>query len=92
MLLTACSSCAHADLNFAKGETCFASIEKFGLLICENSLTKKEYSRDLGWDQRREVQSADVCTNPDDYFKMRQDYLETKRKYAICKKSPTKCF
>lgn len=90
-LLTACASCNEADLNYPKGETCFVSAEKFGLLLCENTLTNKEYDRWIGWNKEETHASADVCTNSDDYFKMRTDYLDVKKKYEICKKDPKKC-
>lgn len=90
-LLTGCASCNQPDFNVPKGETCFVSAEKLGLLLCENTLTKKEYQRWVGQDKEGKNASADVCTNSDDYFKMRTDYLETKKKYIICKKHPEKC-
>lgn len=95
VFLLGCASCNQTDLNIPDGETCFSSAETFGKLLCENTIyaensPNRSYDRFVG-QTRDGKSSADVVTNSDDYFKFRQDYIETKKKYLICKKYPSKC-
>lgn len=81
------------ELNIPKTEECWNSIEETGKLLCKDErLPEAEavYTRYIGHD-RLGNRIEDVTTNSSDFKALRNDYIETKRKYLICQKHPKKC-
>ena len=90
------SSCPrNPELNLPDGEDCVNSIEVPGKLICVNTLLDPEdpdysYDRFLG-QNRNGLRIEDRCTNNADATRYQNEFIETKKKYLICKKYPKKC-
>lgn len=95
-LCTGIASCPRdPQLNLPKGEDCTNSIEVKGKLLCVNTLLDEsdpnyQYDRMLGEDRSGRRQE-DKCTNIDDFTRIQNDFIDTKKKYLLCKKYPSKC-
>lgn len=93
-LLTVFASCqTYPDLNLPIAEECWNSVEQTGKLLCRDerlSPADRVYVRFLGQGRNGERQE-DVTTNSSDFKVVRDELIETKRKYLVCKKYPKKC-
>ncbi len=83
------------ELNLPNGEDCVNSIEEDGKLLCVNTFLKPDdpnyqYDRFLGH-ARDGSRIEDRCTNNSDAVRFQNEFIETKKKYLICKKYPKKC-
>lgn len=92
LLLVLANKCED-DLGIKKYEECWNSLDEVGKLLCTDLRLPKEervYTRHLGQD-RLGNRIEDITTNSTDFKALKDDYIDTKKKYLVCKKHPKKC-